>query len=79
MTCPRCRQSPGWVITIPGDCGEPDTVRPCDQCCREAFEAWRSGMFEPHHKSVEYGVDILALDPGENVSRLLAIRDEVGV
>ena len=79
MTCPRCRQSPRWVITIPGDCGEPDTVRPCDQCCREAFDSWRNGDFQPNRRAVELGIDVGILDPGENIARLLVIRDELNI
>ena len=78
MICARCRQSPGWVITIQGDPGEPDTVRPCDQCRRQAFEAWRSGAFEPRRQGMAHD-DVPHLSPGENVARLLAMRDELGI
>ena len=78
-SCPRCRQNPGWIVTIPGDCGEPDTVRPCDGCCRLAFDAWRNGAFQPNRRAIAAADDIHALDASENIARLLAIRDEVGV
>ena len=78
--CPRCHGNSGWVVVDPGDIGQPDTVRPCDSCCREAFDAWRSGKFGPRHKGMDRdNDDPQMLDPGENVARLLAIRDRLGI
>lgn len=77
--CPRCRTKPGWVVVTEGEPGVPDAVRPCDACSREAFDAWRNGDFEPHHKGKDRDMDLQALDEGENIARLLAIRDASGV
>ena len=75
ISCVRCREVPGWVITARGDIGQPDTLRPCDGCRREAFEFWREGKCMP-----SFRMDRVAdgLDPGQNIAHLLAIRDRLG-
>ena len=39
--CPACDH--GHIITQ----HEPLTVRPCEQCCPEAYDAWITGQYEP--------------------------------